>query len=53
MNEKSYVREKAKRKQLELKIASLKKENEKQIKETSKSTINFLTVMDPYQGRYV
>ena len=47
--EKKRLVEKSKRKQLELKIASLKKENEKQIKETSKSTINLPKEWIPYR----
>lgn len=47
--EKKRLVEENKRKQLELKIASLKKENEKQIKETSKSTINLPKEWIPYR----
>ena len=47
--EKKRLVEESKRRQLELKIASLKKENEKQIKETSKSTINLPKEWIPYR----
>lgn len=47
--EKKRLVEENKRKQLELKIASLKKENEKKIKETSKSTINLPKEWIPYR----
>ena len=47
--EKKRLVEKTKRKQLELKIASLKKENEKQNKEASKSSINLPKEWIPYR----
>jgi len=47
--EKRRLVEKTKRKQLELKIASLKKENEKQNKEASKSSINLPKEWIPYR----